>query len=177
MKELNFSLPVTELGRLQFLTGEFVGEQVVQMPNDAGTMPFKAHWVGSWEPCDRYIQMSQFAENRAVGARDSVHFLGTYDLRKKHYVLHIYSSWAPEMQVLTGNFEGSALVLVGQPSETLFGFDRHRLTLTPTDLGFEFYCERQELGDWILYFRCGYEATEMSARTRPRPEWPPKGFT
>jgi|GEM_PF-3943811 len=43
MKELNFSLPVTELGRLQFLTGEFVGEQVVQMPNEAGTMPFKAH--------------------------------------------------------------------------------------------------------------------------------------
>ena len=176
MKELNYSLPVDEMRLLQFLTGEFRGEETVWLPAALGTLRIEALWTGAWEPCDRYLHMTHFADNRTANTCDSVHFMATYDLRKGQYVLHIYSSSAPEMEVLHGNFEGASLVLVSQPSETLFGIERHRLRLTPSASGFELFCERLELDEWVPYCQCDYQSTEVQIRTRPLREWPPKGF-
>jgi len=177
MKELNFILPVSQMSRLQFLTGDFKGDETVWLPQNLGTMRFEALWAGSWEPCDRYLHMTHFADNRAAGACDSVHFMATYDLRKKQYVLHIFSSSAPDVEVLTGDFQDDALVLVSQPCETLFGVERHRLRLTPSAAGFDLFCERQELDEWVPYCECAYHTTDLATRTRPLREWPPKGFS
>jgi len=177
MREIPYGLPVEQLRKLQFLTGEFSGSQCVRMPGADGVTAMDSRWTGSWEPCDRYVHISQFTNNRRHQVHESVQIMATYHVERREYVFWVFASSTSDILELSGNFHGDALAVLGRGKMGGNQIEDVRLFLTPTRRGFDLNCQRREFLAWTAHCDCEYAVNEPSTtRHAPRIPWPPRGL-
>ncbi len=177
MREIPYGLPVEHLRKLQFLTGEFSGSQCMKLPGEKGATAMDSRWTGSWEPCDRYLHITQFTNNRRHQVHDSVHIMATYQIERHQYVFWVFASSSAEILHLAGEFHGDTLALLGTKTGAGNPAEDVRLFLTPTRRGFDLNCQHWEPMGWSPYCDCEYTVNEPAlTRHEPRIPWPPRGL-
>lgn len=177
MREIPYGLPVEQMRKLQFLTGEFSGSQCMKLPGDSAATAMDSRWTGSWEPCDRYLHITQFTHNRRHQVHDSVHIMATYHVERREFVFWVFASSSADILELAGEFHGDALALLGTRTRTGQPPEEVRLFLTPTRRGFDLNCQTWERLGWSPYCDCEYAVNEPSpTRHAPRIPWPPRGL-
>jgi hypothetical protein len=147
------AIPQRQLRRLEFLVGDFSGEQTL-FPPDGGRVDYRVHFSGSREVCDRFTKLEFYADIPTYGI-ESFTALLTYSHNKEAYESWLFSSSSEEPLHMSGNFKGDQLVLVSDPWSMPWGLQRLRGTFTPYENGdFRYESELWE-PDGYVPFRTG----------------------
>lgn len=144
------TIPQQALRRLEFLVGDFSGEQTLYPP-EGMKLCYLAHCAGSREACDRFTKIEFYASVPEFGIESFTAFL-TYSQKKEVYECWVFSSHSEEPLHMSGNFKGDQLVLVSDPWSMPWGLQRLRGTYTPYDNGdFRYETELWEPDGFTLF--------------------------
>jgi hypothetical protein len=146
-------IPQQALRRLEFLVGEFSGEQTLYPPGKR-RVQYQAYCSGVREACERFTKLDVYASVPNYGITSFTAFL-TYSQKKEAYEMWMFSSTSEEPLHMVGNFKGEQLVLVSDPWSMPWGLQRLRGTYTPELNGdFRYESELWEPDGYVL-FRSG----------------------
>ncbi|MEA2553529.1 MAG: hypothetical protein QOJ65_1705 [Fimbriimonadaceae bacterium] len=145
------SLPKEELGRLEFLIGEFTSWQTMFPAAGQAPVQFRSVIRAHREGCDRFLRIEQFSDVPGVGLISST-ALYSFNTKERLYECYGFSSAHEEPLRFRGNWEGDKLVLVSCPVAGYAGLQRFRHTLTPrNEECWEFLEERWELSGYVRH--------------------------
>lgn len=143
------ALPV-ELGRLEFLIGEFAGLQTL-FPPGGEAVRFEAAFTGMREACDRFVSCDYAACIPRYGD-ESFRAMITFNTKRRQFEMWMFSSSAEEPLVMTGNFDAGALVMVSEPWAMPWGLQRLRTTFSEVENeGVEIRTDLFEIEGWIPF--------------------------
>lgn len=144
------AIPQQALRRLEFLVGEFVGEQTLYPP-DRKHVRFLARCNGYREACERFTRVEFYAEIPSFGIETFTAFL-TYSAKAEAYELWLFSSNSEEPLHMKGDFKGEQLVMISDPWSMPWGLQRLRGTYTPLPNGdFKYESELWEPDGYTLF--------------------------
>lgn len=144
------AIPQHALRRLEFLVGDFSGEQTLYPPGGK-RVQFQAHCTGSREACERFTKIELYAEVPNYGIESLTAFL-TYSQTNEAYEMWLFSSASEQPLHMTGNFKGEQLVMVSDPWSMPWGLQRLRGTYTPEPDGdFRYETELWEPDGYSLF--------------------------
>lgn len=144
------TIPLAQLRRLEFLLGETKGLETLYPPQ-AEPVQFQAHVSAQWEPCERFVRLSFFGDIPGLGV-ETFHALITYSVNLECYRMWIFSASQEEPLHLLGHFEGVRIVFVSDPTKMVWGMQRLRFTMWPTEDGHvELLGERWEPDGYAKY--------------------------
>ena len=106
-------VPTEELKRVDFMTGEWSGTDIMYFAGQKSTSTSKSKSdtiLGG-----RYIRTMVEYTMEGMPAMTGMHML-TYDAEKKAYVGWWFDSMAPGVMRMEGNFEGDKLIMVSDPT-------------------------------------------------------------
>jgi hypothetical protein len=148
---ISVSLPIERLRELEFLVGEFVGLETLYPP-DGGPVQFEAHITGTWETCDRFLQVDLYADIPTL-ATETLRVLLTYSETRECYRLWCFCASQEEPIHMTGNFDNlGSLVFLSDPTDMVWGLQRLRYTFKPyPDDTVELLGERWEPDGYAKY--------------------------
>lgn len=145
------AMPVEEMGRLDFLVGEFLSLQTLRPAGGQPPVQYECVMRGSRETCDRYLKAEFFSDPPGLGV-ESATFLHGYHKGREQYELYGFLSSCEEPMRLEGHWEGRDLVLVSSPVAGVLGLQRFRQVYTPVaDDCWDFVQERWEPHGYVKY--------------------------
>ena len=145
----NQRLPVDELKRLEFMTGVFVGEEVLYPPTGEPVY-FTAHLVGDWEPCERFLKVDFYGDIPGI-VKETFQAKITYSKSMSAYRMWVFLASQEDPIHMVGNFQDNKIVFVSDPTDMLWGMQKLRYTFTPVEDGYETYGERWEPDGYVPY--------------------------
>jgi hypothetical protein len=144
------TIPASQLKRLDFLLGDLVGVETMYPPG-LSPIQFRANFSGSREVCERFLNVDFFGNIPNVGV-ETFRAMITYSERLACYRMWIYSASQEEPVYLVGDFEGSRLTFVSEPTPMMWGMQRLRFSLEPLgDGSVDLLGERWELEGFVTY--------------------------
>ena len=157
---ISSAIPIVELQRLEFMLGEASGLETLYPP-ESPPVQFQAYVMGSWEHCERFIKLDFFADIPGLGA-ETFRALITYSSTLKCYRMWAFSSSQEEPVHMTGEFDGSSLVFVSDPTNMIWGLQRLRYTFEPLgDDSVQMLGERWEPDGYAKYCTVLYRPTDV----------------
>lgn len=147
------NVPTSELRRLEFLVGNFAGNDIL-FPPDAPAIDFHAHARGDWEACDRHLHFEFFAQVPGIGP-ETMRILFTYSREQEAYLAWVFSPSQMEPIKFKGSLDGERLVLVSEPSQSRWGMVRLRYTYEVMgEEGIRILGERWEPDGYVRHRNC-----------------------
>lgn len=144
------TIPIAQLTKLHFLIGESSGIETLYPP-ERGPLQFQAFVTGAWETCERFVKLDYFAEIPEVGI-ETFRALITYSETQSCYRMWAFASSQEEPIHMKGDFQGSDLVFVSDPTPMIWGMQRLRFSFRPTfDGSVELLGERWEPDGYAKY--------------------------
>lgn len=158
MDPLSKRLPTEELKAIELLVGSFAGEEVLYPP-EGDPIRFVAHIVGDWEPCERFLRISFYADIPTLGT-DTFEGRITYSENRRAYRMWMFAASQEEPMHLVGQFRDGSLIMVSDPTEMHWGMQRLRFNISPSEDGLVIYGERWEPDGYVPY--CAANLERMS---------------
>jgi len=145
------NLPTEQLVKLNFLLGEFVGEQTLYPPGGS-PVRYPAHVNGSWEACERFVTFDFYADIPGYGT-ETFRAMITFSESTSSYRMWVFAASQEEPLYLRGNFdELGRLIFVSEPTQMVWGTERLRYTFSPHgDGSTELLGERWEPDGYATY--------------------------
>lgn len=124
------AFPREALQRLEFLVGDFAGEQTLFAPGEV-VKRYNAVFRGRREACERFLEIDFFAEIPDIGMHSYSAFL-TFSSSRLQYEMWLFSSTSEEPLHMVGDFDTRGrLVMVSDPWMMQWGLQRLRGTYIP----------------------------------------------
>jgi len=106
--------PPPELQKVAFMTGKWAGTMKIygMGPNPSNG---KASIVAKKTMDNRYIQADHVMSMGQMGKMEGMHLL-SFDPFKKAFVAFWFDSSSPGVMEMTGNFQGTSLIMISKPT-------------------------------------------------------------
>ena len=156
----SFAIPVDQLRKLEFILGESEGLETLYPP-EGPPVQFRANVFGQWESCERFVRFDFYANIPGIGI-ETFRALITYSRDMAAYRMWAFGASQEEPMHLTGNFEGTDLIFVSEPTPMIWGLQRLRFTLMPkSDGSVELLGERWEPHGYVKYCSVVFTPSEV----------------